>query len=96
MISINDDSTINRKPRGRMRMLVLATIGSSINGLTCEEIETALSLRHQSASARVCELHKAGSIANSGRKRKTKSGCMAVVYVVTAPGFWLDVSARAS
>jgi hypothetical protein len=50
-------------------------------GRTDDEIEMKLGLRHQTASARRRELVLAGLIVDSGRKRATRSGRMAVVWV---------------
>ncbi len=52
-------------------------------GSTCDEIELALNMRHQTASARVRELALTGRIRDSGNRRKTRSGRQAVVW--TAP-----------
>lgn len=49
-------------------------------GATCDECEVSLGLRHQTASARIWELAKAGFIRDSGRTRKTRSGRAAVVW----------------
>lgn len=49
-------------------------------GCTCSEVEDALSLSHQAASARITELHALGLIAFSDDRRKTKSGRPARVY----------------
>ena len=49
-------------------------------GLICEEIEDALGLKHQTASARISELKKQGKLIVIG-KRKTRSGCLAGVYI---------------
>lgn len=54
--------------------------GSS--GATCDEVEEALYLRHQTASARVHELMRAKRIVASGKKRRTRSGRTATVWVV--------------
>jgi predicted HTH transcriptional regulator len=51
------------------------------HGLTCEDVEATLSLSHQTASARISELKKAGRVGVSGT-RKTKSGRNAGVYRV--------------
>ena len=56
------------------------------HGATCDELEVALGLKHQTCSARVRDLAKAGSIVNSGKKRPTRSGRDAVVYVVPVGG----------
>ena len=49
---------------------------------TCEEIEIALGLKHQSVSARISELKRAGRIIITG-ERETLSGCMAATYGVS-------------
>lgn len=48
-------------------------------GLSCEEIEDATGLSHQSCSARCSELRREGKIKIVG-ERKTRSGAMAAVY----------------
>jgi len=50
-------------------------------GATCDEVEGALDMRHQTASPRVNELAGRGAIVDSGRRRKTRSGRSAAVYV---------------
>lgn len=55
-------------------------------GLTCAEIESALGLKHQSASARVHELAKAGCIQLAGEQRGTPPS---EVYAVV-PGATFD------
>jgi len=52
------------------------------NGATCFEIEEGLEMAHQTASARVWELRKAGRIRDSGVRRKTGSGRRAVVWTL--------------
>ena len=49
-------------------------------GATCDEVECALGLRHQTASARICELSEEGRVADSGERRLTRSGRKAVVW----------------
>lgn len=51
-------------------------------GATCDECETALGLRHQTASARIRELKLAGRLDQIG-KRETRSGRDADVHVTT-------------
>lgn len=51
-------------------------------GKTTDEVEVALSLTHQSASARVSELwHKHKLIEPRGARRPTRAGRKAVIYV---------------
>lgn len=66
----------------RQQDLVLASIAARYSeGMTCDEVEVALSLSHQTASARIRDLVKAGAIVDSGQRRKTRSGRKAAVYV---------------
>lgn len=41
---------------------------------TCDEVEEALGLRHQTASARVYELVRSGRVIRTERRRRTRSG----------------------
>jgi hypothetical protein len=54
-------------------------------GATCDEVEHALGLQHQTASARIWELRGNGDhpklLIDSGRKRRTRSGRRATVWV---------------
>lgn len=49
---------------------------------TCDEAEVCLSLRHQTASARIRELVLGGFIEDTGGRRKTRSGRRARVYAL--------------
>ena len=49
---------------------------------TCFEIEGALDLSHQTASARITGLRLAGKIIDSGARRPTDSGRAAIVWKV--------------
>lgn len=49
-------------------------------GCTCDEIEVALRMRHQSASARLRELCLMEQIRDTGVRRLTRSGRSARVY----------------
>jgi Fic family protein len=51
-------------------------------GLTCDEIEQILDMKHQTVSARILELRRKGLIEDSGERRKTRSGRKAVVWRV--------------
>jgi DNA-binding transcriptional ArsR family regulator len=48
--------------------------------MTCAEIETALELSHQTASARLSEMKKFGLVEDTGERRPTPSGRSAMVY----------------
>lgn len=68
---------------GRQRVLEFVTKRGFYKGATDDEIERALRMRHQTASARRRELVKDGLIMASGRKRPTRSGRFATIWVAT-------------
>ena len=55
-------------------------------GLTCDDVEVSMSRSHQTISARIRELAQGGLVEDSGRRRFTRSGRTARVYVATAAG----------
>lgn len=67
-------STLRRRVWERIR-------GTGMAGMTCDEVEARLGLRHQTASARIRELAVRGLLADSGRRAATRSGRQAVVWV---------------
>jgi hypothetical protein len=68
---------------GNLRNKVLTCIADTgAAGSTCDEIEQALQLRHQTCSARIVELVNAGKILKTDRTRRTRSGRAAAVYTV--------------
>lgn len=69
--------TCTAKLRAKVRDAIAA---KGDHGATCDEIEVATGLSHQTASARVHELAKLGGIEDSGRRRPTRSGRKAAVY----------------
>lgn len=64
----------------RLRRKVHTFIAAQSDGATCDEVEIALDLRHQTASARVRELVLTGFIEDTGQRRLTSSGRPARVY----------------
>lgn len=71
------------KDTSRLRALVYEEIkDAGSTGLTCDEVEVRLKLRHQTASARVNELMNRNRIVDSGVRRKTRSLRNAVVWIV--------------
>lgn len=52
-------------------------------GMTDDELEVALDMTHQSASARRRELVKSGDVIDSGKTRETRSGRSAIVWVTS-------------
>jgi predicted ArsR family transcriptional regulator len=49
-------------------------------GLTCDEVEQILGLKHQTVSARIRELYALERLVESGERRKTRSGRSAIVW----------------
>lgn len=70
-----------RPHAARLRNQVFAYIKSRRNA-TCDEVEVALRMRHQTASARIRELVLYRQLADSGLRRLTRSGRTARVYVL--------------
>lgn len=64
----------------RLRRRVWTTIHAHI-GLTCDEVEVITNLRHQTASARIYELHTRGQLIDSGYRRRTRSKRLAIVWI---------------
>jgi len=74
-----------RVPAGTLRFKVFAYLKKrGAAGSTDEELEHALELRHQTASARRRELVLDGLVEDSGERRKTSSGRQAVVWKAVA------------
>lgn len=63
----------------RARILEYITAQGS-NGATVDEIEIALGLSHQCASARLTEASKACDVMDLGERRPTRSGRKAIVW----------------
>lgn len=67
--------------RDRQRVLAYM-LDCKDEGATDDEIEIALGLLHQTASARRRELELKGIVERTGRRRPTRSGRSAGVYIV--------------
>ena len=77
----------NAKGREAQRASVYNQVAKQeAHGATCWEVEQALGLSHQSASARLSELKKMGALSLNGQRRKTGSGSKAGVLI--APSQW--------
>lgn len=50
------------------------------HGLTCDEAEFVLAMKHQTVSSAFTRLREGGWIYDTGRRRKTRSGRNAAVY----------------
>jgi hypothetical protein len=69
-----------------LRFKVLTFIKEAgLQGATDDEVEVALDLRHQTASARRRELVLSGHIRDSGSRRPTRSGRGATVWELIPP-----------
>jgi hypothetical protein len=80
-----DSARASRAQTDRQRISDLVYL-MGVHGATTEEIETALDMKHQTASARVSELaNRLGVLKNSGKTRPTRSNRQAVVYVFAHP-----------
>lgn len=55
-------------------------------GATSDEVQAALSLSHQTGSARVAECLQGGLLVETGTTRLTRRGCAAEVLVIAPPG----------
>ncbi len=65
----------------QMRVTVLTTFRNCYpQGRTADEIAAALNLSVLSIRPRVSELHRAGSLADTGQRRKNTSGMTATVW----------------
>ncbi len=61
-----------------LRGAILARIKDT-GGMTCDEVEVDLAMRHQTASARIREL-TLGNLIREGGERLTRSGRKAIVW----------------
>jgi hypothetical protein len=68
-----------RPVASRLALAVLEHIREA-GGATCHEVEAGLKLAHQTASARIRELAQRDEVRDSGVKRPTPSGRMAIVW----------------
>jgi len=71
---------------GKARMKVLFALADSLSGMTDEEMQADTGMNPSTQRPRRVELAEGGWVEDSGRKRLTKSGRLAVVWTVTAVG----------
>lgn len=75
-------NSIQGHPANSLRGQIYGAIYRAGNrGLTCDEIEKATKIKHQTASARIRELRDDNMIVDSGYRRNTRSGRAAAVYI---------------
>ncbi len=68
-------------PKQRLREVVLNAIrDAGAEGLSSDEAEVVLTMTHQTVSARVHELARAGAIVDTGKRRRTRSKRLATVW----------------
>jgi len=68
-------------PLPRLREVVLNAIrDAGAAGLSSDEAEVRLAMTHQTVSARVHELARAGAIVDTGDRRRTRSKRLATVW----------------
>lgn len=79
--------TMERPAPNLRERVARAVAESGFRGMTCDEVESTLELRHQTASARLRELVLCGRIVDSNNRRATRSGRYAAVYCLPK---WLD------
>jgi hypothetical protein len=72
-----------------LRKKVLDYASLQHEGVTCDDVEAKLSMRHQTCSARIRELVMFGQLVDTGARRKTRSGRSARVYRATIQPTWL-------
>ena len=78
-----------------MRLKVLRCVGEYVDGLTCDQVEEILNMKHQTASARLYDLskctppylvHRLEEGKNTFKTRPTRSGRKARIYFITDLG----------
>lgn len=73
-----------RKLRGDEARIMDALASAGVHGMTCDEMEVALSMPHQTTSARLASLSQHGFVTKTADRRSTRTGSMAVVYGATS------------
>ena len=68
---------------GTLRATIYGIIDRSPDGYTCDEMEIKLNRSHQSVSATFNSLKRDDWIVDSGRRRATRYGNLAIVWVAT-------------
>ena len=67
----------------RLRRRVLWYVAGCPAGATCDEVEVALGMLHQTASARIRELVQLACLIDTGGRRRTRRNRPAAVYRLT-------------
>lgn len=82
---MSQEENVSPAETGRMRAQIVSLLLDHPDGLTCDEIEVLLDMRHQTASARLKELKDPpiAYVRTTQEKRETRSGRFAFVNVLT-------------
>lgn len=64
---------------------ILKLVGRRKRGMTCDQVEAAGEIIHQTASARITELVEKGYLVDTGQKRLTRTGHLARILRSTWP-----------
>ena len=81
--SIEAWDSVQGEPTQKVRERILAMIGAAADyGRTDDEMEAETGLRHQTLSATRRGLAKRGEVVDSGKRRNTRSGRKAIVWVI--------------
>lgn len=76
-------NVIAHKSSAQIRSKILEYVRAcGLDGATCDQIEIALELSHQTASARCADLKRLKMIVDSGGRRETRTGSKAAVLKV--------------
>lgn len=66
------------------RVAILARLRKYRTGTTCDKLEQALNMSHQTTSARINDLVQLGKVVDSGRREKTRTGRRAICWKAVA------------
>jgi len=77
--SIAAFDSLDPQKKSQREQKILAYIREN-GGATCWEVETTLGLLHQSASATITRLRRIGHLVDTGERRPTNTGRMAIVW----------------
>ena len=67
------------------REIIMGHMKKYPRGTTCDRLEVLLGMSHQTTSARINDLARAGRIVDSGRREKTRTGRNAICWKVVSP-----------
>ena len=84
--SVSAHAVTRTKAQADRERILALILKAGPRGMTCDEVEQATGLKHQTASARLSQMvHDLGTLRWSGEKRLTRSGTPANVHVLNNP-----------